>query len=94
MKKNTLKKMVRTEFLKLTGTIVKNKNITIICESGTFDKESLHEQLERQVQYSFECWKKMHGNWGAYDMLKGVDLSFEAFKCSDMFRRLCYIEVR
>ena len=94
MKRSEIKKMVRTEFKKITGVIVKNKNISIVCESGTFDKESLHEQLERQVQYSFECWNKMHGNWGAYDMLKGVDLSFEAFKCSDMFRRLCYIEVR
>lgn len=94
MRRSEIKKLVRNEFLKLTGVIVKNKNIKVVCKEGTFDKESMYKQLNKEIQYSYECWKKMHGNWGAFDMLKGIDLSFEVFKCSDMFRSLCHIEVR
>ena len=94
MNKNNLKKMVRNEFLKLTGVTVNNKNINILCKEGTFDRESISEQLNEKIQYSYECWKKMHGNWGAFDMLKGVDLSFDAFKCSDMFDMLKHIEIK
>ena len=94
MNKNQLKKLVRNEFLKLTGVTVSNKNIIINCSEGTFDRESISKQLNKNIQYSFECWKKMHANYGAFDDLKGVDLSFDAFKCSDMFDMLKHIELR
>lgn len=59
MKKNTLKKMVRTEFLKLTGTVVKNKNITIICDSRPKEGSILSLEDLQEIGFSWKLLERI-----------------------------------